>query len=266
MRSFRRNSLIGVVVAMIAVVLPAGVLAATTGGAGLGGDGRAGATGFGVEPLHDTAPDADLPLASVAAPPAPPTSILPTPGPPTTTTTRPAATTNRPPSTSARPTGTTTTTLPPSKLNGPLAPAAAWSATHDGVTARMRIEPAAPLAGEPVTFFIDEVKASSACCFVLLVFGDMKDAELGPNPTCASPTTRTGVVATHTYAAPGTYRVLLATATVGGCASGEPVVRGAPIEACVAVGPGVSPDAMCPALPSYSTPAATTAATRPPAA
>lgn len=241
-------------VALIAVLLPAGVFAASSAGPQQRDvrSGRVGPAAFAQEALVDDAPVAAVgvtssvappPTVTVAAPPAPPA--------PSSSTTLPRRT-----STTVSPTAATFPTppgLPP--LPMPTVPrtpsASSWSKSADGITVRIHIEPASPVAGRPVTFVIDQVTAPVHCCVIhfspeIDVLIPMPGAN-GPNPEmgiCGSPpVTRSGLSHTHTFAAPGVYPIFLMVLTsqcqmpaVGGPSSApEPSMLD--LLGCVTVGP-----------------------------
>lgn len=237
-----------VLVALIAVLLPAGAFAAATADAGQprGVDMRAGAAGFGQELLADGQPS----VASTVAvtPTANPTPTVPTPPAPLPTLPGRTATTVPPaPAMFPTPPGMPPLPMPTSPRN---TSASTWSKTADGMTVRMHIEPALPVAGRPVTFVIDEVTAPATCCIIHLV-PDGTTIPLpgagGENPEvgiCGSPpATRSGLSHTHTFAEPGVYAVLLMVLTtscqmpaVGGPA--VPPTNGLlDLQACLTVGP-----------------------------
>lgn len=248
-----------VVVAMLALLLPAGALAMATvdsGGRDAGG-GRAGAAGLAQEAITEALP---VPLVVTSTTGPPPVLLPPPPLLPSTTLPTVPLTGAHPPASTAPP------SLPPGvgPSVGPTTTVAAvtrtssWSRNANGVTVRMRMQPAAPVAGQPVTFFIDDVSAPSACCVVHMSFGDGTDVPAigsGGGPIgCDSPKTRTGLTASHTFAAPGAYPVALLVVTFQcnpvTAASGEitpPPITGTDIRACIAVGPGTVPDRCAPA-------------------
>jgi hypothetical protein len=146
--------------------------------------------------------------------------------------------------------------------------ASTWSKTANGITVRMHIEPATPVAGSPVTFVIDEVTAPVTCCIIHLV----PDGTTIPVPgaggenreigICGSPpATRSGLSHTHTFAEPGVYAVLLMVLTTP-CqmpAVGAPAVpppNGLDLQACLTVGPvtPVPPRPVPPRSPRADTP------------
>lgn len=246
----RRNR---VLVSMIAVLLPAGGVAAATvdpGGPGPAG-GRIGATGFAQEAVAEGGVAA--PVTATTSTTAPPATVSPRPLPlPSTTVPRSTATTVRPAST------TPPTLLPllpgvgPTTTVAPVSQPTNWSRSANGVTVRMRMEPAAPVAGRPVRFLVDDVSAPDGCCIVHMSFGDGTATPL-TSGGCESPNTRTGMVTTHTFAAPGAYEVHLIVATfpcppptvVGGQIA-PPPITGTDIRACIAVGPGTVPSRCAP--------------------
>ena len=238
----------------VAALLSAGVLGTTTvedrdpvGDA----ERRAAAASFAQEGIAEESPGARLTEQTVVA-----TTVLASsstiagspdarPSTSTTTTRGSTVTTVRTPVRPGTPTSTTQVTSPP-RPPPAVSPTGRWTETNDGVSVRMRMEPTAPVAGEPVTFYIDDLVAGDPCCMVMMMFGDMTGFEPVKDATCASPSTRTGLVATHTYASPGIYRVGLFTATVP-CPAGSRV-RGVSIQACIAVGPLAAGAATCPPL------------------
>lgn len=128
--------------------------------------------------------------------------------------------------------------------------ASTWSKTASGITVRMHIEPATPVAGRPVTFVFDEVTAPASCCIIHLVPYATTipiagaSGENPENGICGSPpVTRSGLTHTHTFAEPGVYAVFLIVLTtscqmpaVGGPA--VPPTNGLlDLRACITVGP-----------------------------
>jgi hypothetical protein len=244
--------------AALAVLLPAGAFAAAAAeprpaGPGAGIAGRVSAAGVVQEAVPTGEP------AAPATPPAGVTTTLPPPPvvdpPPVPTTRAPRSTTS-----TSRPAPTPTTLLPlppigPAPTTTAPPPANPWSRTVNGVSVRLRMDPPAPVAGQPVTFTVEEVTAPLACCIVHLSFGDGTDRSLfGSTGTtvCDPPaTTRSGLKASHTYATPGTYEILLVVLTVPctvDVVDGQPVpapITGTDIRACIAVGPGTPTPARC---------------------
>ena len=178
--------------------------------------------------------------------------------PSTPTSTRPQASTT---TTTKRP--ATPTTVPlndPNWLTVPnIAPAGTWQTQANGVSMRLRIEPAVPIAGQPVRFFM-EVSGPGACCMVSLTFGEGTESFLVNSTVSCTPgnTSSSGphrFVASHTYASPGAYKARMV--SVGGDLCGiephdpfdvhwNPFLAGNPIDACIAVGPGPAGAAGCP--------------------
>ena len=232
-----------VLVACVAVLLAAGAWSAasidpgasrTIGAAGLAPEGVA------AEPA---APPVDPVVVSTTVTP-PPTP--PVPPAPATTAPPPRVTTTTTTRARPAPTSTTVATLlpglplpgvPPLPILQP--PGNAWSSSTNGVTAHLRMEPATPLPGQPVRFYLD-VAAPDACCAMNLSYGD---GVVSPSPGggCDSPTTRT-VTLTHTFAAPGDYELLLVAMTfpcdakvVDGVFV-PPPLYGTSIKTCITVG------------------------------
>lgn len=236
MSGARRNGWVGVALAMIAVLLPAGVLAAATVQSPVPDrDGRVRAAGLAQESLaeDDAVGPASVATTVAPRPPAPRTTIGALSA-PTTTKPRPAV-------------APTTTTTPVAGVPAPgLAPVpspnpqtTSWTNTTGDVTARMRMEPATPLPGRPVKFYV-EVMAPSACCAVNLSYGDGTMAPIPP-AGCEFPRART-LTFTHTFAAPGSYELLLVNSTFpcdGKVVDGQliqPPIYGSSIQACIGVG------------------------------
>jgi hypothetical protein len=186
------------------------------------------------------------------APPAPTTSTTARPArPPQTTTTAPAP-------------GGTTVTLPPgvpwptSPLPtsiGRMQPASSWGTGSAGVTAEVRMEPAAPVAGQPVTFRID-YSSPYPCCTVMLSFGDgsgfSRNATVDCSTVPAAGAQRT--TTTHTYAAAGSYKIHFSVMTFPCGHVGPPSplsFHGAQFDGCVGVGPGPAAQKGCSPFPPY---------------
>jgi hypothetical protein len=252
----------------LAVLLPAGVWAATTVSGGtstrIAAGARAGATGFGSAVLEEDGAPGLSPVISVA--PAPVSTSTPAPATATTATTRPATrstTTTKPPAT----TGATVTlppgvpwpsTPPPTGL--PNIPAgSAWENQNAGVTARMRIEPTAPVAGQPVKFLID-YSSGEPCCTVMVDFGDGSHYSLNNGVSCGelSPGAHQAVT-THTYAAAGAYKpvvgviaALPCTSWVGPGVPNPPDIHGTQVTGCIGVGPGPAAQKGCSPFPPFA--------------
>lgn len=177
--------------------------------------------------------------------------------------------------TTLRPGKATTTTsptftIPPGLPLGPptstILGGSSWSQQGDGVSVHMRMVPAKPVAGEPVTFSVD-LTAQDPCCAVALMFGDAPTSfQNFGGGNCDGPTSLSGLSVTHTYAAPGAYEAL-ATATfpchpttsVPGGPPVPPAIHGVGIHACIVIGPGDAGAGGCSSAPPpiYSVPPAT---------
>ncbi len=257
--------------AALAVLLPAAVVAATVDRPAPANsvDGRVGAAALGLEGVVDvpaTHPPTTVAPTTVPATLAPPTTTPPPamprlpapvvtlPAPATTVTTAPVV---LPPAPPAPPTGGLPPGLPAWMYPQPLPdipPASSWSVEQNGLTLHLRMEPAAPVAGQPVRFIIDQA-AGAPCCALGLGFGDSPDILSLGGGTCTTDPNRTGIVATHTYAAAGSYTISLVAATFpcnvtiidGHFVPGT--ITGAGITGCVAVGPGPATPRGCPAPP-----------------
>jgi hypothetical protein len=252
----------------VAVLLAAGGWSAlapdTTESTTVSAGGRAGATGFGQAALLDE----EAPAGSVPVTVAPPTVPTTAPAPATTTTTRRATT--APTTTKPAPAGGPAS---PSGLPWPdapkptgipnVAPTSSWSDERDGVSARLRLDPPAPVAGQPVRFIVD-YSSAEPCCTVMLHFGDgTEDYQLNNDRVCGtSAPLKPGphrAVATHTYAGPGSYKANLFVVAGDGCANPATLANGAPqlvihavaFDACVGVGPGPAAQKGCSPFPPF---------------
>ena len=247
----RGRGAVRVLVALIAVLLPAGALAATTVDAGQPRrvDTRVGAAGFGGELLAEDQPGVAPTVSVTSTVASAPTVSVTVPTPPAPLPTLPGRTATTAPPVAA--TFPTPPGLPPLPMpTFPRNPSAStWSKTANGITVRMHIEPAMPVAGRPVTFVIDEVTAPVTCCVIHLVREGTTipvpgaGGENPENGICGSPpAVRSGLSHTHTFAEPGVYAVLLMVITTS-CqmpADGGPAVpppNGLDLQACLTVGP-----------------------------
>ena len=241
------DHVVPVVIALLAVLLPAAVLAVTTV------DRQApvrvealGPAGFGMTDIDDE----DATVASSAAPAVSTPANVPPPLPVTTTVVRRATTTTTALSVTRDPAPTPPSTPPsagPTTAVTTVPRASSWSASQNGIGLRMRMEPTAPQAGDPVTFFV-ELSPIDACCIGALSFGDESSTPLSFEGRCKySQGTVQKVVATHTFAAAGAYKVVASAATVpcsvpSPAGDGSLTIMGFPVgvtlHACVVVGPG----------------------------
>ena len=232
MSGTQRTRWVGAAVAILAVLLPAGVLAAATVKAPVPDpERRVGAAAIAQESLAED----DAVARAVVA-----TTVAPLPPAPRTTIGAPSTTTKPKPAVAP----TTTTTPVAAEPRPGLAPVpnpqtSSWTNISGDVTARMRMEPATPLPGQPVKFYV-EVMAPSACCAVNLSYGDGIMAPIPP-AGCEFPRART-LTFTHTYAAPGSYELLLVNSTqpcdpkvVDGLFIPAPIY-GSSIQTCIGVG------------------------------
>ncbi len=244
--------------AALALLLPAAAWSAATLDSGdsttIEANRRAGATGLGhADLLEEPAAPAvivTLPALPTTAPAIPST---------TSTTTKTTATTKVPTTTKPLGTGATTPTLPagaplpnfppPGSIPN-IAPASSWRIEHAGMSARMWMEPAAPVAGQPVRFTI-EYSSAEPCCAVMVDFGDSGGGFWINGPrSCDQPSTLTAgshrAVTTHTFAKAGVYRGMITVARETCLASpitsptSPPMVQpdAASLMTCIAVGPG----------------------------
>ena len=255
-----------VLVACVAVLLPAGAWAAVTvepePAATVLAGGRAGATSVGDAALLGEERPA-LPTVTTVAAVVTSTTVART----TSSTKAPATSTTKAPVSKAGGTTTTTADLPAFMKAVPnppgyLAAASSWEAKADGVSVRMRIEPASPVAGQPVRILL-EYTGVNACCIVTFQFGDDSPQFLANHdPPCAaggtlSPGTHSTVV-THTYSTPRPYRTLVKILDGDLCtlprdpAMADPnLLHHVEMFACIAVGPGTPLTPGCEPLPPY---------------
>lgn len=247
----------------VAVLVVAGVVAVTTVDRPSSIGTTVGAAGLGPQGL-DEVPEVTTTTTLAAPPsttPAPPSTLPPStlpppvattrPAPPTTTTTtRPAA---RPPAASS----TTGTPPPPTPTESRLAPGSSWSASRQGITLQVQMEPAAPLAGQEVRFLIDVSSPTEQCCAMGFSFGDGADLPSVGQVDCEPPTDQHGIVVTHTYAAAASYQIYVMATSVPctlTAVNGVPVMpplSSVYIVGCAGVGPGSAAQTGCPTQPAY---------------
>lgn len=233
-----------VLVASVALLLPAGVLSAAV-----------------VEPPASTPAPAGRAESAQPAAPADTTTtsttaaVVPTASPSSTVAT--TATTRRPTNATTATTAKapTATTLTPTRPTRPpiqtipttprVRPATFWEANRNGVSARVRIEPASPNAGQPVRFVVD-VSSAEDCCLIFVSFGEGTATATNLTEVCGGaeplgPGAGT-YETTHTYGAPGAYRANFSIEAGGPCPGSAPPGGRAgafdvSIQACFAVGP-----------------------------
>jgi hypothetical protein len=244
-------------IASLAVLLPAGVLAVVASGDPgstpiLAGD-QVGAAAVGLAPVPDepvVTTTTTLSSTTSTARTVVPTSVQPT----TTTTTR------RPPTTTTTSTRASapTSTLPATTVATTPLPSR-WSATSGQMSVSVRMEPPAPVAGQPVTFTVTVAPGVGCCLGATIAFGDEDDIPAtGPDDhyvpvsqACGSQTPVSGARA-HTYAEPGPYRAIvrviglecLPVPDANGVPTGD--FAGVVIRMCVGVGPGSEARACAP--------------------
>ncbi len=228
-----RDGQVGVALPMIAVLLLAGVLAAVTVESPVPDpDRRVGTVAVAQESLLDDDAVGPAIVTSTRAPvPPAPTTTIGTPSAPMTTKPKAAV---APASTTTLLSGVARVPVP-----NPNPPTSTWRNTSGDVTAHMRMEPATPLPGQPVHFYVD-VMAPTACCAVNLSYGDGTMAPIPP-AGCEFPRART-LTFTHTFASPGNYELLLVNSTFpcdGRVVDGrliQPPIYGSSIQTCIGVG------------------------------
>lgn len=228
----------------LAVLLPAGVLAAASvepaGPTTIVAGNRAGAASVAVDAVPaDQAPSSTAPATSTSS------SVVATVAPARSTTTtrpvpRPTSTTAAAvPASTAPPTTAqaTTTTIKPQQSS--------WYGEDRGFTVRWTMQPAAPRVGEPVTFTVS-MSPFFGCCLAPVQFDDgVRASGLEVYSHCDGTGTTRGS-GTRTFAAPGYYGVNLAGQTFpcapeDGLAPTDPMdphsMRGVTFRACIEVAP-----------------------------
>lgn len=233
----------------VTVLLPAGALAAATVDSGPAerGDRQIIAAGFVQEgivagPTPTRSPEPSVVTAPTPAPPPPATTTTRAIPSTVTTVSRPTTTTAPLPQTTI-PSVTVPPWVPPPLPTSTIPGGSSWSNRADGVSVRMHMEPARPVAGQPVTFVVDSLITQDPCCAVAISFGDSPTfTNLTGGGSCASPTSLSNLSITHTYASPGAYEAVLATATFPcGPIVGDPphrAIHGVGLHVCIVVGPG----------------------------
>lgn len=247
-------------VACVALLLPAAGWSAATidsgGSTTISAGGRVGATGLGHAAPLDEEPPAEAASTTVTLPTpasAPDATTV------TTATTKPATkapTPTKPPATAATtptlPAGAPLPNLPPPGSVPNIAPASSWQVEHAGMRARMWMEPAAPVAGQPVRFTI-EYSSAEPCCAVMVDFGDSSGGFWINGPrSCDQPSTATAgshrAVTTHTFAKAGVYRGMITLAretclpSPGTSPAPPPMVQPDAVSQmiCITLGPGTA--------------------------
>ncbi|HEX2047357.1 MAG TPA: hypothetical protein VHF27_06300 [Acidimicrobiales bacterium] len=250
-----------VVAALVAVVLGAALAGAVTvePPATQATDGRVGAAGLSRSELpvdqatsRSTETETTVPVTTSAHPA--PTSSTPATPPATRTTT-----TTRSTSATLPPGAPNPLTPPPTGIPD-IRPASSWSAERDGVTARLRIDPATPVAGQSVRFFV-EASSAEPCCTIFLGFGDdSTEHSVNNGASCGSlPPGSKSLVVDHTYRSPGAYKARLTVMTgfecspplAPGASPPIPVFHSVTLDACIAVGPGTSGQGGCSPFPEF---------------
>lgn len=245
--------------ACVALLLPAaGWSAATLDSGGpttVSAGGRAGATGLG----HAALLDEELPAPAIVVPEATVPTTAPTATTAATATTKPATkapVTTKPPATGGTtptlPAGAPLPNLPPPGTLPTIAPASSWQIQHAGMSARVWMEPAAPVAGQPVRFTV-EYSSAEPCCAVMVDFGDSSGGFWVNGPrSCDQPSTATAgthrAVTTHTFANAGVYRGMITLAretclpSPATSPTPPPMVQPDAVSSmtCITVGPGTA--------------------------
>ena len=236
-------------VACVALILSAGVLAVTTSHPPAPVRvGSLNPTGFREAEVSEepTVGQSAAPAVSAPATVTPPSSV-------TTAVVRRATTATTAPSLTRESTNPTQRSTPPetapttSTTITTVPRAASWSASQNGIGLRLRMEPATPKAGEPVTFLLELSPIDNGCCIGALSFGDETGTPLAFETGCKyGPGAVQRAAATHAFATAGAYRIVASAATVP-CSAPSPagdgslLVMGFPvgvtIDTCVVIGP-----------------------------
>jgi hypothetical protein len=181
-------------------------------------------------PTHVMAPDPQATTTAAGAEPTTSTSsaaLRPSSTTATTGRSNPSSTT----STTARPAPTTTTgpssfgPLGPETVSFPYTPGqSSWVGTSNGITVRLRMEPAAPVAGQTVTFHLEGESLSLSCCGFHLLYGDGGGSSWKvewPAGTCRAPGQGSSTVDySHVYNKAGRWEFLYQ--VIGSCGGGGP--------------------------------------------
>ena len=210
-------------------------------------DSRVGAAGLSQSALLDeqAAHRTTQTTVVVTLPPVPTSA-----GPATTTTTaKTARTTTSVATTATLPPGAPLPSTPPPTGIPNMPAGSSWSNERDGVSARLRIEPSTPTAGQAVKFLID-VSSAEACCTILLDFGDGSDGfDVNNGAPCGTlPPGPKSATTSHVFASAGAYKATLTVLTGFACMPplqpGEsptlPPFHSVSLTACIAVGPGAT--------------------------
>ena len=243
MGGLRRWSKTGALAGALAILLPGGILAATTVDgptpSSTAGGRDAGLSVTEQQPASSTVVTASGPSTTIAVP-APSSTVTSR-----ATTTTATATPVRRASAPATP-ATTSTLVPGAPMPNP-APTT-WSVDTNGISLRMRVEFAAPVGGrQQVRFIVDISSAVEGCCLATLQFSDQGPNDVwpvAPGARCTSSSVKpTGGVVARDFTNPGVYGVSLVART---CPSRPTLVDGryvvppvltARIDACVRIGP-----------------------------
>ncbi|HWI02939.1 MAG TPA: hypothetical protein VNT52_03815 [Acidimicrobiales bacterium] len=254
-----------VLMVSVAVLLPAGVLAASMAGppasTTIAAGDRAGAASIGAEALSaDDVPSttaASTPTSTTVAPATTTTThsttVRATPRTTATTIVAPASTA---PTTAVRTASTVTTTTNKAQQSS-------WYGEDRGFTVRWTMQPAAPRVGEPVAFTVS-MSQFHGCCLASVQFDDgVRASPLEVFSRCDDTGTTRGT-STRTFAAPGYYGVYLSGQTFpcapeDGLAPTDPMdprsMRAVSFRACIEVAPRPGEQAAvvgepgCPATP-----------------
>lgn len=238
-----------VAIALVTVLLPAGVLAARQVSVANRDDDSVSAAPSPTTTTTSVAPEG----SGNIVPPLPDTTTAvtaptaPKPGIPTTVTTKPKVTAPTVPA----------GTYAPAQYKDPdiafvpySSGQSSWTVTKNGVTLSLRIEPTAPRAGEEIKFFAEATSPDQPCCSAGIVYGDsisdQRDSSWscpGGGPSAAG--TRRWVF-THTYNLPGPKEFLFSAGT-GNCSVAPKV---AALQGWLDVAPGARPTTQGPVLPT----------------
>lgn len=158
-----------------------------------------------------TAPPTTAPATTTTAAPRNATTTVPAKAPVTTTATATVRPSSGAPATTAPP-ATTTTSIP--------ANPSSWSVDQDGISVRVRIDPAVPRAGQSVRFIIDtSTTTGNYCCANMLTVNGVQEPLPKGGPTVdanGAPITSTHEEQTWTVPESGRLNVRLDATSLGG--------------------------------------------------
>jgi len=249
------SHVVRVLLAGVALLLPAGVLSAAT----VDPPPTTSAAAGGAGPAQPAAPVDTTTTTTTAV--VVPATTSPSSTIATTTTTRRPSTASTPTTAKAVTASTVAPGRPPIQTiptTPRIPPATSWQADKNGVSARVRLEPAAPIAGQPVRFVID-VSSAEDCCIIAVSFGDGSVSASNLTEVCSGSEVLTPGAFTfetdNVYGAPGAYRAGISIDAGGSCPQSAPPggrvgTSDVLIDACFAVGPAPAGQDGCTQVPT----------------